>query len=210
MLPWNQVLVLAPHADDETLGCGGLLARSSREGSKATVVLFTGKGPQRLAELDRACAALGGIDLHVFRSSLNDSRPAIDELNNILDQIEPDVVLVPFAGAHHQDHRAVSAIALSAARPLVEEVRFRPRCVLAYEHAADQWTTGDAFQARLFVRLASEDIDAKVAAMACHESQRGDPYGIRSDRAIRSLAELRGAQVGVAWAEAFMPLLEVF
>jgi hypothetical protein len=107
-----RVLVVAPHADDETLGAGGAIARHAREGDEITVAVMTGPGEGRHPvfpnelwdivrdEAEEAAAVLGVKDL-VFRelpAVLVPDRP-VWEVNGVaaevLEQAAPEILYVP-------------------------------------------------------------------------------------------------------------------
>ncbi len=134
-----KVIVLAPHMDDEVLGCGGTIARHAVAGAQVQVIFLTagrrggwasqpaGSAPLtaeevtsvRKAEAHRAAQALG-IGTPVFLDAedtrLGADRHVAARLREILVQQMPDIVYLPFFTEAHPDHRAASAV-LSAAIP---------------------------------------------------------------------------------------------
>lgn len=147
-------LVLAPHPDDETLGCGGTIRRKRLAGSEVTVAVATdGRyshrsaviGPDELAALRReesrrACAALGVDADHVRfldfeENSLEDpaQRAALDEaLDHLVAETEPDELLIPSGIDRLSDHRALNDAGLAAA------ARCR-RAMAVYEYPIWMW-----------------------------------------------------------------------
>lgn len=131
----SRVLVLAPHPDDELIGCGGTLCRLSSAGAKLSILHATdGSGlrslrdlPEarrktvRLEEAGRVAAALGA-GLVLWRQEdggLRCSGDTIAELARLLGDLRPTRVFTPFLGDPHADHRTLSRIlaaALCAAR----------------------------------------------------------------------------------------------
>lgn len=121
-------LVVAPHPDDETLGCGATIAAKRAAGTDVRVVIVTdgrrSHGPElidpdelatvRAREAVEACGALGVARGDVVQLGWVDSSVAgrIDELEACLARIiadfGPHEVLVPCATEVHPDHRAVS------------------------------------------------------------------------------------------------------
>lgn len=209
-LPFERLMVIAPHPDDETLGAGGLLHRAAREGVE-TAVLGLVVMHDRVGEMEKACRRLGVGRLDVVESvrlpELDDR--LLDEVDQYVQGFAPDALSMPFAGASHQEHRMASAITMSLARPLAAMTRQRPSTVMAYEQPSDAWTQYPPARPRWYVELSQDDVDAKLEAMACHASQCGESLGVRGARSLQAMAELRGAQVGVRYAEAFEPLLHV-
>lgn len=128
----DRVLVLAPHPDDETLVCGGTIARLASEGAHVQVVVVTDGTASRVdleeGELRRrrrdeartACDALG-VPPPLFHGFPDGGLEGlVDEVGrevaSHLRDLEPDVVFLPWFGDGHPDHRAVND-ALRAAAP---------------------------------------------------------------------------------------------
>lgn len=118
----DRVLCIAPHPDDEVLGCGGALALHARRGHTVRVVVASdgaagGDAAARLEESRRAAAELGVADVRSL--GLPDGRVGaawdlVQRLQAELEEFAPDVVYAPSPFEHHPDHRAVSAAAMSA------------------------------------------------------------------------------------------------
>ncbi len=134
-LSGSRVLVLAPHPDDEVLGCGGALADLNARGAHVDVVLVTDGAAgardenergriasERMEESRRALAALGGGSVHAggIRDRAAGERLADVEalLSRWLVEASPDLVFAPSPVETHPDHRAVAyALLAVAARP---------------------------------------------------------------------------------------------
>lgn len=143
----DRLTVVAPHPDDETLGCGALVARTRRTGRQVRVIVATdGRHstasavlpPERLAalrsaELRAACAVLGLPDRDVIELGFADGalaaeRPALTErLAELFAERVPDLLLVPCARDVHPDHEELHRAAVRAAARLDP-----PPTVLAY------------------------------------------------------------------------------
>lgn len=114
----ERLLVLAPHPDDEVIGCGGLVALHLREGRKVQVVVATdggaaGDARQREAESRAALASLGDAEiefLHFPDRGLAESGGFSAALRDILVRFRPDLIAVPSAIEIHPDHLALSRI----------------------------------------------------------------------------------------------------
>jgi len=117
----RRVLVFSPHPDDETLGCGGTLARLARL-CPVKVVLVTdgsgagglpaGAGAVRQAEFVKALAVLGindSIQLSQPDGSFEGSSALADVVRKLLDDYEPDWVFLPSPLDYHRDHVRIAA-----------------------------------------------------------------------------------------------------
>ncbi len=116
-LPGEPILVLAPHPDDEVIGCGGFLAQAVDEGREIHVVILTdgtaqGDSGARRAESLEAARRLG-LPEPVFaglqdRGLAHDLPELTREIRNAIDRIKPRLLLVPSPAEVHPDHRAVA------------------------------------------------------------------------------------------------------
>jgi LmbE family N-acetylglucosaminyl deacetylase len=213
-MQFQDVLIVSPHPDDETIGCGGLISRTIREGGNVTVVCVTCPTDERHKELEAALAVLGGAQLEIltkFPTRWLDDRPLVDlvrPLEKIIDFLTPDLILFPNPQHFHQEHRAAAHATLAATRPSGATGRWRPPICAIYEEIGDYWSCSPTnWQPNVFVALGHEDIDNKCRAMACHKSQDRPVPSERSTEALQSLARLRGAQAGFDFAEAYATVL---
>ncbi|HEV7570161.1 MAG TPA: PIG-L deacetylase family protein, partial [Thermoanaerobaculia bacterium] len=112
----ERLLVLAPHPDDEVIGCGGLVALHLREGRKVHVVVATdgaqaGDASQREGESRAALASLGDATIEFLRfpdRDLSKARDLDERLAAILREWKPDLIAVPSPLEIHPDHVALS------------------------------------------------------------------------------------------------------
>lgn len=136
----EKLVVLAPHPDDESLGCGALLARAFAGPGAHVICLTDGSAshpsstewtPQRLAgrrraEMLEAIECLGGSAQDLTWLGLTDSRlyqcnpsTVAAILEQIIDDHDAHHVFVPAAEDHHEDHQATARFAgeLCVCRP---------------------------------------------------------------------------------------------
>lgn len=215
---YGRVLVIAPHPDDEVLGCGGTLARLVDEGLEVHVAIVTsGRPPTYSAEsvaqvqdeARRAHALLGVTATHQldFPAAGLDALPA-SELNagvgQVIRDVRPDTLFVPFLGDVHQDHQRAFLAAMVGARPRDGQA---PSRILAYETLSEtNWYAAPltpAFVPTLFVDI-SATLERKLAAFGMFESQVKAFPDERSLLTIEALARVRGSTVFLHAAEAFM------
>lgn len=216
------LLVLAPHPDDEVLGVGGTIARCAGEGISVVVAIVTKGYPPRF---DEELIAAGRREARVAHELLGvketlylglpaaelDQVPHADlneRLGAVVREVAPDRIFVPFAGDLHVDHQRIFLSALVAARP----VGAATPDVLAYETLSEtNWNApylAPAFAANCFVDITAT-LERKLEALAAYRSQLQPFPHERSLEAVRALAISRGAQVGLAAAEAFVLLRQV-
>ena len=203
-------LVVAPHADDEVLGCGGTIQYLRADGGRVFVHIVANRvvdhredpvyidGTKRAAE---AAAKLLGVE-RVLYSDLPDERldaPLIDvivAIEKVVKDIRPDVVFVPSAGDSDQDHRAVASACRVACRAV--------DTVLAYEVPGPS----RGFLPNHYVDI-GRYLPAKIKAMCCYEEEMRPYPHPRSERGLECHARFRGMEAGLEFAEAFLVLKQV-
>jgi len=168
----ERLLVLAPHPDDEVIGCGGLVALHLREGRKVHVVVATdgaqaGDAAQRDSESRAALALLGNATIEFLGFSdrkLASAHELDDRLAAILREWKPDLIAVPSPLEIHPDHIALSrAFCDLIARDASLFADLAVARVAFYEVSAP-------LRPNALVDITSV-ADAKYAAIATHVSQ---------------------------------------
>jgi LmbE family N-acetylglucosaminyl deacetylase len=197
-------LVLAPHPDDETLGCGATIIRKLATGASVRVVIATdgrhSPRPNKLSidafvkireeEARRACAILGLSAEDVTFLRLEDGRLADhrrllrDRLLELLETINPEEVFVSSIIDNHPDHRVLAELA----RELGQMRPGRP-CWL-YEYPIwfwdpCLWRIRDLLQLRVCVVRMDEFSIRKHEAIAAYRSQVSSFAGDREGAALR-------------------------
>lgn len=202
------VLCLAPHPDDESIGCGGTLRLHSQRGDRVTVVFLTSGelGLDHLpsdeahrireAEAGEAAAILGVARLEFMRFPdwfVGDHLGAAAErLAPILRAEAPARIYLPHPGESHPDHQAALPLARSALALAGHSAE-----LFAYE----VWTP--LARAEEIEDIASVLLE-KLRAIRCYRSQLAQ---YRYDRSARALAQYRGILHGhCRYAETFEPL----
>jgi N-acetylglucosamine malate deacetylase 1 len=218
----ERVLVIAPHPDDETLGCGGTLLRMAESGAELAWLIVTriseeaGFTPQRVqgreAEIEKVTSLLGFSE--VFQLSMPtrqlDAIPMaelVEQFSGVFREFRPEHVFLPHRSDVHSDHRVVFDAGAACAKwfryPTV-------RRLLSYETISETdfcLDTRSPFQPNCFVDI-SRYLERKLEVVAAYESELGTFPFPRSIEALRALAKVRGAAAGFAAAEAFQLLRE--
>jgi LmbE family N-acetylglucosaminyl deacetylase len=215
----KRILVVVAHADDETLGCGGTIARHVANGDEVGVVFMTDGVSSRDAgdnitacevrssAADLALDVLGVKDRFKFRFPDNkmDSVPLLDvvqSLESILEKYQAEVIYTHFSHDLNIDHRITNQAVLTACRPQkccpVKEI-------YSFEVvSATEWNSKSSSQ---FMAQKIVDIeffwDKKLAALKCYSDElRPYPHS-RSLECVEAQSILRGCQYGFKKAEAF-------
>jgi LmbE family N-acetylglucosaminyl deacetylase len=221
----SRILVISPHADDETFGCAGTMARAKALGGEVYVMVVSVadlqhysaehsqvSGDHRWTEFKRAMEVLNVDDTDVLFTDAQthlrvDAIPRRDLVALIerdsklaLDRLRPDVLLFP-AISYNQDHEAVYKAVYAACRPHLPADKPFVRLVLSYDQPQLGWNH-TPFCPRFYVDI-SDYLETKLEAYRCHASQiRPEPHHASVEN-VERLARLRGSEVSVAAAEAF-------
>ncbi len=217
------VLVVAPHADDETLGCGGTLLRHVAQGDAVHWLVLTAPAPvlepeaaagRAAVDLDAVAAAYGFAEvacLHLPDAGLDTVPRAelVARVGEMVRRIEPEVVYLPYRSDAHSDHR----FAFDAVAACGKWFRYRSvRRLLVYETPSETDFGLDpdrlGFRPNVFVDI-TPHLERKLAILRFYSSEMGIHPFPRSEAAIRALAVLRGAAAGCDAAESFLLLKEI-
>jgi len=215
----EKLLVIAPHSDDEILGCGGLISKIKKEGGKVFVLIFNlgfekndtkESQDKRKQEVKEAMNALKVDDYHLVHENADDNRDldveplhslieVIESTSNVsLEKISPTIVAIPTIFSHHQDHVHVHNACIAALRPISTPIS---SIVLSYEAPEhSRWSSSGVFEPNFFVEI-DDVIENKIMAFNKYNSQIR--LGGRDADSIRSQAKYRGQEVGKNLCEAF-------
>lgn len=220
----NTVLVIAPHPDDELLGCGGTLLRHLAEGDAVhwlIVTAMTERGgftaeamARRQTQIEAVHQAVGFTERHELGlpTAYLDTLPLADIVTGIGDvvrEVQPDTLYLPYGGDVHSDHGVVFAAAKGCSKwfryPSVKRV-------YCYETLSETDFAlppdGPGMPINRYVDI-SQHLERKLELLSLYEGELGEFPFPRSPEAIRALAQVRGAAAGCAAAEAFQLLKEI-
>ncbi len=195
-------VVLAPHQDDESMGCGGLLAKYPGE---CLVVVVTDSGPVRAAEFERAMAELGvttwvnlGFPDGGTPQLMTDLVAAIDR---VLGEHRPEEVYLPYPSLH-QDHIATYEAGMRSARVSMSVDHHFPPSVFVYDIAAyDVSLYPTDLRWNVFEALTEAQITAKATACSSYVSEI--PAEVHPINSVREIAAAVGHVRLVEYAEQY-------
>jgi len=206
----KKILVIAPHADDEVLGCGGFLLHERDKGSEIHIVVGTIGGidvrqnfADRLNEFVSVNKVLGSTGYYMFqgKDAILDTVPSMEiitKLDSYIDKIRPDIILVNYS-SHHQDHKKLYDCAMASLR-LREG--YSPELVCLYEYPFIGGNSDYINGGRMYHDI-SNIIKDKIELFELYKSQiRIKPSPLNSN-GVTSLAQIRGLEFGVEYAEMF-------
>lgn len=218
------VAVVAPHPDDETLGCGGTLLKHIAQGDRVHWIVFTGISTElgfpeervrsRDEEIRHVAQSYGFVSTHrldfpTMQLDRISKADMVGALGSVVKLLGVNTLYVPYRNDAHSDHAAVfdaCAVCTKTFRyPSVRSVRVY-ETLSETEYGVKPEDPG--FHPNLFVDIA-DFLDRKLEIMSIYASEMAPFPFPRSDVALRAQAQLRGTQCGAAAAEAFMLLKEI-
>ncbi|MBI1819522.1 MAG: PIG-L family deacetylase [Nitrospirae bacterium] len=157
----ERILVLAPHIDDETIGCGGTIYRHTQAGNHVTALFISDCSEERRKEGD-AAGRLLGMERNIYwdyRSKTIDRYPEITgRLTEVIEKIKPGIVYLPSFIDRHNDHVSLNRYFYLSLQNLKKNFM-----IYSYE----VWTT---LIPNVVVDI-SDQAEVKKKAMACYQSQ---------------------------------------
>lgn len=195
-------MVVAPHMDDESLGCGGLLAK---RGSDSVVVTVTDNGPRRAEEFATAMGILGVTEsVHL---GLTDGQVPLHmaELVRLLDEAmatyQPRELYLPFPSVH-QDHIATYEAGIRSARVAASRSHWFPPSVYVYDVAAyDLLLYPSDLRWNVFEPLTAEQVHKKHEACMAYQSEFSE--GVHPMAATKEIAAAIGMVRLMEYAEQY-------
>lgn len=218
------ILVVAPHPDDETLGCGGTLLRHKSDGDILYWLIMTkisiesGYTQDQIDERKNVILKVSesyGFD-SVFQAEFPTTtldvvpmKSLVEYVSTVFNKVKPDTVYAPFNGDVHTDHRyvfdAVSACVKPFRYPFVKSV-------LAYQTLSEteyNLQPGiSSFKPNVWVDI-SEQLEQKIKIMRMYSEEMGKHPFPRSEENLRAQAMVEGARAGKGFAEGFVLLQEI-
>lgn len=229
MSNWSKqiLLVIAPHPDDEVLGCGGLMHHIKRLGGKVYIQFLTNgdtkdfsrigsssirtrekeiKSLVRYYSLDGYHIAFTGNTHHLKLDAVG-RKQVIDLIERgsplAIERIKPTIITFPSIFSYNQDHLVTAQATHTALRPSEPKNKHYIKLVLAYEMPADHWSLSAHPPPNFFVPLTKKDLSKKLKGVAIYRSQLRPVPNPRSLSIIEALARLRGSHCGSEFAEAY-------
>ncbi|WP_339261839.1 PIG-L deacetylase family protein [Lysinibacillus sp. FSL K6-3209] len=217
----KNVVIVTPHPDDETLGCGGTILKHVEHGDKIFWLIITTMGSffkeeaklKRAKEIAKVAKQYNFNETFElgFEAAMLDQVPEsnlIGAISSVFHKIQPNIIYVPYPSDIHSDHKFV----FDATMACTKWFRYSSvEKVLAYETLSETDFTinpdANNFRPNVYVDI-KDYLERKIEIMNIYESEISNFPFPRSEKAVSSLAYVRGAASGFEAAEAFMLLKE--
>tara|TARA_B110000014_G_C20096604_1_gene574848 strand:+ start:1028 stop:1687 length:660 start_codon:yes stop_codon:yes gene_type:complete len=211
----SKILIIAPHADDETLGCGGSIFRHKQNGDEVHLLIVTCINKtantneikkhfqQRDIATEKYCfKSIVPLDLPSTKIDTFPISDLVQKITNIYKDTEPEIIYSPYIKDVHTDHQLIAKAIQSTLKwfryPYIKKV-------LMYETPSEtefNFMEKDRFRPNVFMDI-SDHLEDKINVMKLYEDQIGEFPFPRGEEILRALAALRGSQSGYRAAEAF-------
>ena len=218
------ILVIAPHPDDETLGCGGTLLRHIDEGDLVYWLIGTtikeeqgfpsSRVKLRQKEIKKVSDEYGFASYKQldFNTTELDQVPRnilVNEISEYVNEVKPHTIYLPYRNDVHSDHAQM----FDASVACTKSFRYTfVRKVCVYETLSETEyglrTDDSGFKPNLWVDI-SRYLNKKIEIMKIFESEVGEHPFPRSEANIRALSHLRGSTCNARAAESFIIIKQI-
>lgn len=217
------ILFVAPHPDDETLGCGGTALRHKSENDMINWLVVTKikknkfnetkilKRENEIRKVAKMYDFKNVIKLNYITSTLDSikKQKIIEKIKKVLDKLKPNIIYLPFENDVHSDHKitfeSVMACSKSFRAPYIKSIR-------VYETISEtdfaNTYNNKTFQPNLWVDI-TPYLEKKIKIMEVYKSEISKHPFPRSSKNIKALAINRGATAGFKYAECFHIIKEL-
>lgn len=221
---FDSVVIIAPHYDDEVLGCGGLTSSLVKRGRSKITIIYVCKGwfddsdnkyinckKEARAQVLSRLKGVNCVDLGLCPGQLGerDLSSLVLSFRQVLESVACTSLFLPFFGDSHSDHVICAKAALSASKWFRSPTLRR---IFAYETPSETNILPLAYQnfSPNFFWNISDSVESKINLCELYDTEFGLAPFPRSPEVIRSLAAYRGSQAGCLYAEAFFSIWEVY
>ncbi len=219
----NKILIVAAHPDDEILGVGGTIIKHVKQGDEVTILIL-GDGEtsresgadiaKRAAQAEQAAKILGAKN--VFLKALPDNKfdtvsllSIIKEVEDVVFKLKPEIVYTHHAHDLNADHRLTFQAVMTACRP---QTGFPVKKIVSFETLSSteyqKKSSNQVFCPNRYEDI-TEFIEQKLEAIMVYQGELRNYPHPRSIEGIIILAQFRGMEVGLSYAEAFEIVREI-
>jgi LmbE family N-acetylglucosaminyl deacetylase len=221
MINKQRILIVAAHPDDEILGCGGIMAKYSKNNDIYVVILGEGITSrynnkeeikkEELLKLQNQSKKVGkiiGVKENFFFNFPDNKFDTVPLLNivkkieKIIKEINPEIIYTHCCGDLNIDHRITFQAVLTATRPVNNSVKK----IYSFEVlSSTEWSydrIGEQFSPNVYENILGV-INKKMKAMQIYKGELKKYPHSRSLEGIKILAQKRGMEAGLKYAEAF-------
>ena len=218
----KRILVIAPHPDDEVLGCGGTIIKNIKQGNEVYLCImadgderYYGKEAlkEKRKEALRVSEFLGikKVFFCDFVAAYMDKIPQNDinhKLKKIIEECQPEILFIPHQGDLHRDHQITFWCAMVAAKPHINQFLKKILCYEVISETEQSPAYTNQFIPNVYVDI-SVELEKKLKVLSFYESELREYPHPRSLKGADNKARQRGNEVCLEAAEAFMLIREI-
>lgn len=218
----RNILVIAPHPDDETLGCGGTLLRHSKYGDKLHWLIMTTLDESKVSpsRINARAEEIKKVkEIYNFESlkQLEHKTTELDaikrndiinDVSNFIRLVNPEIMYIPNRYDVHSDHKIVFDAAVASTKSFRNPILTNVRVYETLSETEFNLNLTNNYVPNLFINI-SEFLNKKIDIFKIYSGEFGEHPFPRSENNIRALATLRGATAGCNYAESFMSIREI-
>ena len=220
----NKVLFIAPHPDDETLGCGGTIFKHKHMGDNVNWLIVTSiKGikednksiKERQKLINSVADAYGfsktySLDYPSTSLDVIPKREIIIEFEKVFKELEPDIIYVPYRLDAHSDHEVVYDASIACSKSFRNASIKSIRCYQTLSETEYGLRPEDpGFKPNLYIDI-SQFIEDKIRVVRMYKEELGEHPFPRSLDSIKAQSLLNGSASGSIHAESFLIIKEVW
>jgi LmbE family N-acetylglucosaminyl deacetylase len=215
----SKYLFIVPHADDEVLGFGGIIAKLVEQGNEVYVTILQApnndRAAQQIYDAQSAKDVLGYQYLNFLyipnNVLCNDMFSLLHTIQNHLKDIEPAVLYTTHFSDNHQDHKNLYRAVSIATRPIgqcrtIKKI-YTGEVISSYDQSFS--VERAAFMPNIYEELTETQLSKKINALEKYTTEVQKFPHPRNKEMLRAKSIVRGAECGVKYAEAFMLLRDV-
>ena len=220
-----KILVISPHPDDETLGCGGTILKHKDMGDKIYWLIITNIDAKngwdkdiikkRQKEIETVAGMYGlektfKLDYPTARLDVIPIQEIIESISKVILEIKPEIIYLPSRSDVHTDHQ----ITFKAAYSCTKNFRYPfIKRILMYETLSET-EFAPALSENTFIPNVFMDItkyfEKKLEIFKIYKSEVMEGQSPRSLKVIKAFNRYRGSRIGKKYAESFQLLFEIF
>ena len=216
MLNGSKILIIAPHADDEVLGCGGMISKCN-DTCHIQVLVIANRSDSNNKNLknEQILQSKKIQDEHHIHYNFFDYKDELIDtipITEIIKKIEllnsaflPDYVFIPNIGDINNDHKVIHNACLIAFRKIQKN---QPKKLISYE-VPSSTTQGEPFHPNLYIELSEKNVDDKIKMLYVYSDELRPEPNPRNARGITVYSEFRGMECNKQYAEAFKVIYEI-
>ena len=197
----KKVLIIAPHGDDEVLGVGGTAHKFKKLGYEIYLIVCSKRTTDK--DYSNAYGNYTKVGILSFEDEkLHENKwKLIKHLENLYNQINPDIVFIPNKDDFNMDHKTVHEVCEILVRRYQDNP---PEQILMYEiPSSTTQSFENNFKCNYYMSLSEENLNNKVQTFLVYDNEVRDYPNPRSKDGIVTYALFRGMECNSWYAEGF-------